>query len=79
MRDLEHHLQVSHQQAGRYYHSMDRFREYSGTNYSLACGDCNAVLSVAEAEAHTCGRPTFECPWCRQPQVEVLVHQSVHF
>lgn len=67
MRDLQHHLSATHGEQPRYYHNMDQFKKYSGTSYTLACGECSAVMSVNEAERHVCGtRITLECPWCRQ-------------
>jgi hypothetical protein len=32
VRDLETHLHVSHGLSHRYYHNMDMFKQYSGTN-----------------------------------------------
>ena len=67
MRDLQHHLSATHGEQPRYYHNMDQFKKYSGTSYTLACGECSAVMGVNEAERHVCGtRITLECPWCRQ-------------
>jgi len=67
VRDLEHHLITVHKQQPRYYSSMEMFKQYTGTNYSLACGECNTLLSPDQAEMHECGKITsFDCPWCIQ-------------
>ena len=65
VKDLDHHLEVTHRQIPRYYHSMEKFKEFSGSNYSLACGECSTVLTLAEAELHVCGRLQFDCLWCK--------------
>ena len=48
--------------------------------FSLACGDCSAVLSMDEAAGHTCTTTTtrlqFDCPACRLPFTSQEVLES---
>ena len=78
VRDLENHLATSHRVVTRYYSDRQQLTEISGTDFSLACGDCSALLSVEQLETHVCctrHTTSFSCiccnlPHCSKPDLE---------
>ena len=55
VRDLETHLAAAHRTAPRYYAGAEQLVAASGSEYSLACGECSQLVSVAGLESHQCG------------------------
>ena len=71
VRDLESHLATSHRTVSRYYSDTEHLLTTSGPGFSLACGDCSALVSLSQMETHQCRHSvSFSCPWCS------LSHQS---
>ena len=67
VRDLEHHLAATHRLSSRYYSSLSRLAELSGRRATLACGECSVLLTLEQAELHSCSsRRQWECHLCKQ-------------
>merc|ERR1719334_768727 len=67
VRDLENHLHSTHKVANRYYSNKEQLILASGDQFSLACGDCSAVVSLDQLDNHNCSdKKIFECIWCKQ-------------
>ena len=63
VRDLESHLASVHRVGTRYYSDGAQLSAISGANFSLACGDCNMLVTASMLDRHVCRETrTFTCP-----------------
>ena len=65
VRDLESHLAAVHRVPAHYYASSQQLAAISGDRLSAACGECSALLTVAQIERHVCRDARhYTCPQC---------------